>query len=97
MAIGNHTLHHEPLFFATPAAVRESLKGQLDARLAASLTKRAKAHDPLAQLGALFGATLVDKAVDATVTPEMIAEAVRTARALTAAAFRTARGMVSGQ
>jgi peptidoglycan/xylan/chitin deacetylase (PgdA/CDA1 family) len=25
MAIGNHTLHHEPLLFAKPAAVRESL------------------------------------------------------------------------
>jgi peptidoglycan/xylan/chitin deacetylase (PgdA/CDA1 family) len=25
MAIGNHTLHHEPMLFAKPAAVRESL------------------------------------------------------------------------
>lgn len=62
-------------------AVRASLKGQIDARLERSIAKRAAKGDPLAQLGALFGATLVDKAVEATVTPEMIAEAVRTARA----------------
>lgn len=62
-------------------AVRASLKGQIDARLERSITRRAAKGDPVAELGALFGATLVDKAVDATVTPEMIAEAVRTARA----------------
>jgi hypothetical protein len=62
-------------------AVRSSLKGQLDARLQQSLAKRAAKRDPLAQLGALFGAAVVDKAVDATVTPETIAEVVRTARA----------------
>jgi len=62
-------------------AVRASLKGQIDARLERSIAKRAAKGDPLAQLGALFGATLVDKAVDATITPKMIAEAVRTARA----------------
>lgn len=62
-------------------AVRASLKGQLDARLERSIAKRAAKGDPLAQLGALFGSALVDKAVDATITPEMIAEAVRTAHA----------------
>jgi hypothetical protein len=62
-------------------AVRASLKGQLEARLDRSIAKRAAKGDPLAQLGALFGAALVDKAVDVTVTPEMIAEAVRTAHA----------------
>jgi hypothetical protein len=62
-------------------AVRNSLKGQIDARLERSVAKRAAKGDPLAQLGMLLGAAAVDKAVDATVTPEMIAEAVRTARA----------------
>jgi hypothetical protein len=62
-------------------AVRASLKGQIDARLEQSISKRAAKGDPVAQLGALFGAALIDKAVDATVTPEMLAEAVRTARA----------------
>ena len=65
-----------------PPAVRASLKGQIDARVERSiLRKRAAKGDAVARLGALFGAALVDKAVDATVTPEMIAEAVRTARA----------------
>lgn len=62
-------------------AVRASLKGQIDARLERSLARRAAKGDAMAQIGALFGAALVDKAVDATVTPEMIAQAVRTARA----------------
>lgn len=62
-------------------AVRASLKGQIDARLERGIAKRAAKGDPIAQLGALFGSALVDKAVEATVTPEMIAEAVRTARA----------------
>jgi hypothetical protein len=62
-------------------AVRASLKSQIDARLERSIAKRAAKGDPVAQLGALFGAALVDKAVDATLTPEMIAEAVRTAHA----------------
>lgn len=62
-------------------AVRASLKGQIDARLERSIARRAAKGDALAQIGALFGAALVDKAVDATVTPEMIAEAVRTAHA----------------
>jgi hypothetical protein len=62
-------------------AVRASLKGQIDARLEQSIAKRAAKGDPVARFGALFGAALVDKTVDAAVTPEMIAEAVRTARA----------------
>jgi hypothetical protein len=62
-------------------AVRASLKGQIDDRLEKSLAKRARKHDALSQLGMLLGATLVDKAVDATVTPETIAQALRTGRA----------------
>jgi hypothetical protein len=61
-------------------AVRASLKGQLDERLDTALSKH-KDRGALAQLGALFGAAIVDKAVDAAVTPEMIAQALRTARA----------------
>jgi hypothetical protein len=62
-------------------AVRDSLKGQIDERLERSLAKRAAKRDPLAQLGALFGAAVIDKAIDTTVTPETIAEVVRTAKA----------------
>lgn len=62
-------------------AVRASLKGQINERLEKSFAKRARKHDPLAELGVMFGAALVDKAVDAAVTPETIAEAMRTAHA----------------
>jgi hypothetical protein len=61
-------------------AVRASLKGQLDDRIDKALAQH-KRDGALAQLGALFGAAIVDKAVDAAVTPEMIAQALRTARA----------------
>lgn len=62
-------------------AVRASLKGQLDERLQAALARRSGRDDAFAALGALFGAAVVDKAVDAAVTPETLAQVLRTARA----------------
>lgn len=79
-AARNHDVAAVESYLDLPS-VRASLKGQLDERLGRALANRADKRDPLAELGGLLGAAVVDKAVDAAVTPEMIAEAVRTARA----------------
>jgi hypothetical protein len=61
-------------------AVRASLKRQLGDRIEHSLEKGAARNEPMAQLGLLIAPALVDKAIDAMVTPDTLAEIVRTAR-----------------
>jgi hypothetical protein len=61
-------------------AVRASLKRQLGDRVEKSLQKSASKPEPLAELGLLLGPAIIDKTVDVVVTPETLAEAVRTAR-----------------
>jgi hypothetical protein len=62
-------------------AVRASLKNQLDSRLAQSLDKPKSRDDAMAELGSLVGRAVIDKTIDVAVTPAMLAEALRTARA----------------
>lgn len=60
-------------------AVRASLKAQLRTRLEGTLSRRGGGE--LGILGAVFGGSIVDQAVDAAVTPEAVAAMVRTGQA----------------
>ncbi|OIN99377.1 MAG: hypothetical protein AUJ49_11270 [Desulfovibrionaceae bacterium CG1_02_65_16] len=56
-------------------ALRQSLKASLGGRLTAQLRKNP--NDPLAAIGLMFGANLVNQLVDAFLTPENIATLMR--------------------
>lgn len=60
-------------------AVRASLKRQVDAEVDHAVSRRGD-DGTMAQFGAFLGAALLDKAIDAIVTPETLAQAVRSAR-----------------
>jgi hypothetical protein len=63
-------------------AVRADLEAQLDARLAGALAKdRGLAEGPFGRLGALLAPQVVDRVVEAAVTPEGVAAIVRSGRA----------------
>jgi len=64
------------------AAVRNSLKDQLNARLMGALeTDRSLSDGPFGALGALLGPAIVDQVVEAAVTPAGVAAIVRSGRA----------------
>jgi hypothetical protein len=50
-------------------SVRQSLKDQMNAMLIKDLTTDETKHHPMAELGAVFSGVMVDKLVDAYVTP----------------------------
>jgi hypothetical protein len=61
--------------------VRESLKGQLAARMTGGLASRPRSDNPLenagAALGNMLGMALADKAIDALVRPETVMQAMK--------------------
>jgi hypothetical protein len=61
--------------------LRASLKDQLNARLIGSLQGGSVGDGPFGALGALLGPTIVDRVVEATVTPTGVAAIVRSGRA----------------
>jgi hypothetical protein len=64
--------------------LRESLKGQLSARITGDLASRSGSGNPIEQagsaLGSMLGLALVDRMVDAVVRPEMVMRAMQHGR-----------------
>jgi type II secretion system protein G len=65
-------------------ALRDSLKGQISARMTRDLEKQADSGDGLAQagsaLGSMLGLVMVDKIVDAVVRPETVMQAMQSGK-----------------
>jgi hypothetical protein len=70
--------------------IREGLKSQISAALAQKLNAPDTKGNPFAALGALLAPTLVGKVVDAYVTPEGIAQIVKSGRPTAQAPENTA-------
>lgn len=64
--------------------LRDSLKGQLSARISGDLASRSGSGNPIEQagsaLGSMLGLALVDRMVDAVVRPEMVMRAMQHGR-----------------
>lgn len=59
------------------SSLRQSLKGQANAVVGKQMMKKAEKNKTLVALGAAFGGVMVDKMVDAYITPAGVAELMR--------------------